>query len=61
MKTTINEIDIVALTQNLPELGLIKGDTSMVVDIAESGIFLVDFFNKSGEIIVLESLKKEQI
>jgi hypothetical protein len=61
MKKTINEIDIVALTQDLPELGLNKGKTGTVVDISESGVFLVEFSNEKGEMISLESLKKEQI
>ena len=58
---TINEIDIVALNQDLPELGLNKGQTGTVVDISESGVFLVEFSNENGEMVSLESLKKEQI
>lgn len=61
MKKTINEIDIVALTQDLPKLGLNKGQTGTVVDISEPGVFLVEFSNEKGEIISLESLKREQI
>lgn len=61
MNSTINEIDLVALTQDLPELGLNKGDTGTVVDISASGIFLVEFSNENGEMIALESLTREQI
>jgi endo-beta-N-acetylglucosaminidase D len=61
MNNTINEIDIVALTQDLPKLGLNKGQTGTVVDISESGVFLVEFSNEKGEMISLESLKREQI
>jgi len=61
MKNTINEIDVVALTQDLPELGLNKGETGTVVDISESGVFLVEFSNETGEMIALKSLKIEQI
>ena len=61
MKNTINEIDFVALTQDLPELGLNRGETGTVVDISESGVFLVEFSNENGEMIALESLKIEQI
>lgn len=61
MNHTINEIDIIALTQDLPELGLKKGETGTVVDISESGLFLVEFSNENGEMIALESLKREQI
>lgn len=61
MNNTINEIDVVALTQDLPELGLNKGETGTVVDISESGVFLVEFSNENGEMIALESLKREQI
>ena len=43
MNKTINEIDVVALTQDLPELGLNKGETGTVVDKSESGVFLVEF------------------
>jgi hypothetical protein len=51
MKKTINEIDIVALTQDLPKLGLNKGQTGTVVDISEPGVFLVEFSNEKGEMI----------
>jgi hypothetical protein len=61
MKNTINEIDVVALTQDLPKLGLNRGETGTVVDISESGVFLVEFSNENGEMIALESLKIEQI
>jgi hypothetical protein len=61
MNKTINEIDIVALTQDLPELGLNKGEMGTVVDKSQSGMFLIEFSNKNGEMIALESLKIEQI
>lgn len=61
MNSTINEIDVVALTQDLPELGLNKGETGTVVDISESEVYLVEFSNENGEAIALESLKREQI
>lgn len=61
MKKTINEIDIVALTQDLPELGLNKGQAGTVVNISESGVFLVEFSNENGEMIALEFLEIEQI
>jgi hypothetical protein len=61
MNNTIHEIDLVALTQDLPESGLNKGETGTVVDISESGVFLVEFSNEKGEMIALESLKGEQI
>ena len=61
MNTNINEIDVVALTQDLPKLGLNKGETGTVVDISESGVFLVEFSDENGEIIALESLSREQI
>jgi hypothetical protein len=61
MNNTINEIDVVALTQDLPELGLKKGETGTVVDISKSEVFLVEFSNEDGEMIALESLKREQI
>lgn len=61
MNNTINEIDLVALTQDLPELGFNKGETGIVVDISKTGVFLVEFSNENGEMIALESLKIEQI
>ncbi|MGI0479659.1 DUF4926 domain-containing protein [Geminocystis sp. CENA526] len=61
MNNTINEIDIVALNQDLPEVGLNKGESGTVVDISESGVFLVEFSNENGEALALESLTREQI
>jgi hypothetical protein len=61
MDKVINEIDLVALTQDLPQLGLNQGETGTVVDISDAGIFLVEFSNENREMIALESLTKEQI
>ena len=61
MNSSIKENDLVALTQDLPELSLNKGQTGKVLEIYESELFLIEFSNENGEMIALELLKKAQI
>ena len=56
MNKTINEIDIVALTQDLPELGLNKGEMGTVVDKSQSGMFLIEFSNKNLKLFQCQNL-----
>lgn len=61
MKDGIDILDVVALTENLPERGLYSGQVGTVVEILESGVFEVEFSNDEGRAYASVALKAEQL
>ena len=60
--TLIRELDIVALTCDVPEEGLKRGDTGSVVDVLVDGAaFLVEFMDSDGDTIAVPFLTKNQV
>ena len=57
----INELDIVALTVDLPEHGLKQGDTGAVVFVYEPGQYEVEFITLQGDTIALLPLSEDQV
>jgi Domain of unknown function (DUF4926) len=49
-------LDIVALLQDLPELGLIRGQVGTIVEIYEPDVFEVEFIDSNGRTYALETL-----
>lgn len=59
---TINELDPVALTCDLPEHGLKRGDVGTAVLVHENGAaFEVEFVGYDGHIIALVTLENTQV
>ncbi|MGH9939349.1 MAG: DUF4926 domain-containing protein [Blastocatellia bacterium] len=54
-------LDIVALTEDLPEQGLRRGEVGTVVEILAPGVFEVEFSDDSGEAYAFASLRAEQL
>lgn len=48
MKNTIDVLDVVALTEDLPERGLYRGQVGTVVQSLAPGIFEVEFSDDEG-------------
>lgn len=58
----IEEFEQVALTEDIPEFGLITGDVGTVVDITPNGKqYTLEFFNFSGDTVAVVPVKPEQI
>ena len=58
----IDELDLVVLTEDLPKVGLVRGDSGTVVLVmGEGDAFLVEFIDPTGWTIALESLMSHQI
>jgi hypothetical protein len=58
----IRELDIVALTCDVPEDGLKRGDTGTVVDVLGDGAaFLVEFMDSDGDTIAVPFLTQDQV
>ncbi len=61
-RVVIEELDIVALTCDVPEEGLKRGDTGTVVHVLGDGAaFLVEFMDSDGDTIAVPFLTKDQV
>lgn len=59
---TINELDVVALTCDLPDHGLVRGDAGTAVLVHGNGAaFEVEFVGYDGHTVALLTLEREQI
>ncbi|MEH2349729.1 MAG: DUF4926 domain-containing protein [Nostoc sp.] len=54
-------LDVVALTENLPELGLHRGQVGTIVEEYESGVFEVEFSDLTGKAYAIETLNASQL
>lgn len=54
-------LDVVALTNDLPDLNLHRGQVGTIVEIHEPTVFEVEFVDLNGKTYALETLKAEQL
>ena len=54
-------LDIIALLENLPELGLYRGQVGTIVEEYEPGIFEVEFSDDTGKAYAIETLSEHQL
>ncbi len=54
-------LDVVALTEDVPERGLRRGQVGTVVDEFEGGDFDIEFANVHGETYALLTVRTEQV
>lgn len=54
-------LDVVALTENLPERGLVRGHVGTVVGVYEPGVFEIEFCDHQGRTYALAALRAEQL
>lgn len=54
-------LDIVALTENLPDCNLFKGQVGTIVEIYEPGVFEVEFVDRNGKTYALQTLLAAQL
>ena len=60
--TTINELDAVALTCDVPERGLVRGDVGTAVLVHGAGVaFEVEFVGYDGHTVALMTLESGQV
>ncbi|HEV2969493.1 MAG TPA: DUF4926 domain-containing protein [Pirellulales bacterium] len=57
----IRELDTVALTDDIPEHGLMRGDIGTVVLLHSERGYEVEFVSLAGETLAVVSLRPEQI
>lgn len=61
MKTTINLLDVVALTENLAERGLYIGQVGTVVEVLAPNVFEIEFSDTEGKTYASLALWAEQL
>lgn len=61
MAESINPFDVVALTEDLPERGLRRGQVGTVVEILAPAAFEVEFCDNEGRTYAMLGLKAAQL
>ncbi len=61
MSTAIHLLDVVALTEDLPECRLLRGQVGTVVERLEPDICLVEFSDDEGRTYAMLPLRTEQL
>jgi hypothetical protein len=54
-------LDIVALLEDLPELGLYRGQVGTIVEVYETGIFEIEFSDTTGRAYAIETLPEHKL
>jgi Domain of unknown function (DUF4926) len=57
----IKTLDVVAVTQDIPEHGLRRGEVGTVVDRWKDGVYEVEFSDDTGEAYAFAALRAEQL
>jgi hypothetical protein len=61
MTPNIQLLDVVALTTDLPEKGLLGGQVGTVVEVLAPGVFEVEFSDEQGHTYAQLALKADQL
>ncbi len=54
-------LDVVALLEDLPQLGLYRGQVGTIVEVYEPSVFEVEFSDTSGRAYAIETLQENQL
>jgi hypothetical protein len=57
----IQLLDVVALTVDLPALGLVRGEVGTLVEILASGVFEIEFCDDGGRTYAQASVRENQL
>ena len=60
-RTRIDTLDVVALTEDLPEWGLHRGQVGTVVELLAPEVFEVEFSDDEGRTYASAALRAEQL
>ena len=61
MNAQIRLSDVVALTEDIPACGLLRGQVGTVVESLDSGVFEVEFVDNDGRTYATLPLKSSQL
>jgi hypothetical protein len=54
-------LDVVALTENLPDFNFHKGQVGTIIEVYEPDVFEVEFVDIQGKTYALETLRSNQV
>jgi hypothetical protein len=60
-RNSIRQLDVVALTTDLPDKGLSRGQVGTVVEVLAPGVFEVEFCDDDGRTYAQTALRKAQL
>jgi hypothetical protein len=61
MRKALELLDVVALAENLPPQGLVRGQVGTVVEMLAPGVYEVEFSDDEGKTYAMLPLKAEQL
>jgi hypothetical protein len=61
MSETINLLDVVALTEDIPQKNLLRGQVGTVVEILAPGVYEVEFSDDNGRTFAMVSVRESQL
>jgi len=61
MNNEINLMDVVAVTDDLPEHGLVRGQVGTVVEVLAPGVYDVEFSDDTGKTYAMVTFHREQL
>lgn len=61
MTSNIKVLDVVALTADLLEKGLVRGQVGTIVEVLAPGVFEVEFSDDEGRTFAMLSLRENQL
>ncbi len=61
MNEGVDILDVVALTEDLPDRGLHRGQVGTVVEVLEPGVFEVEFSDEEGRAYAFVALRAHQL
>ena len=61
MENAVQLLDVVALTEDLPERGLRRGQVGTVVEMLAPGVLEVEFGDDDGRTYAMAALRVEQL
>ena len=61
MSTEMHLLDVVALTEDVPDHGLRRGQVGTIVEILEPNVFEVEFADNEGRTYATLALKAKQL
>ncbi len=61
MNNALQLLDVVALTENLPQNGLLRGQVGTVVEALAPDVFEIEFCDENGRAYAILPLKAQQL
>jgi hypothetical protein len=61
MSESINLLDVVALTEDIPQKNLLRGQVGTVVETLSPGVYEVEFSDDNGRTFAMTSVRESQL